>query len=43
MPGDEIQGHDLESQIRLPHAILDVAVTENQVAQEKGRHQQYKG
>ena len=39
MPRDEVERHDLKSQVRLPHRVLDVAVAEDQVAQEQGRHQ----
>ena len=42
VPRDEVEGHYLECQIRLPHRVLDVAVAEDQVAQEQGRHQHYK-
>ena len=38
MPRDEVEGHYLECQIRLPHRVLDVAVAEDQVAQEQGSH-----
>ena len=39
MPRDEVKWHYLECQIRLPHCVLDVAVAEDQLAQEQGRHQ----
>ena len=40
MPRDEVERHYLQGQVRLPHRVLDVAVAEDQVAQEQGRHQE---
>jgi hypothetical protein len=40
VPRDEVEGHDLQGQVRLPHRVLDVAVAEDQVSKEQGRHQE---